>query len=641
MALTAQFHSFGPFFSSGALVTAPRLYHYIAGTTTLKNAWTDRAKTTTAAQPIVGDANGITSAYFDGLYKIVVKTSDDVTTLYTWDNLDLSVSSQPSWVNVKDYGAVGDGGGNDGPAIRDAINASKHVWFPPGTYRVTDASLASLTAASHSGTTLMGSGIEATILNFDNGSNDCIKADGTNSGAGQFNGFRISSMSLKSTNKTGGRMVAVSYAYKVLLDNLYLETWTGIEAYVTNNFDLMHVNIQSVTGGGSAPISYYGPAGQAPLNCYGLFWHAPSDGTYRSDALRAINFTVQASYSGADGILWDGAASTFDAFQCTVLECDYGLRVRNTGASGTNYPQFGEFHNFNVDGAMTQGVRIEAGQGFRFIGCNLSNTSGSVGQGNADTNALFVTHDEPNSYTRNLVFEGCTISNCRQDTANIAARNVRMHGCAIYDGSKQAANTYNGITVAAEAEDVLISANGVGLYGANNQYKYAVEIKDTTVRIVVANNQTYGYQTKAVLWGNNDSSSICQSNSGDGTLTSQDLVPFVNPQSQTVTGNFTATAAQYVNGTLLLSGTPGAFNMTTPTAALIVAAIMSPSPGKGIPLYCMNATNGTMTMLAGAGVTLGGILSGGNFTMATATYRQFIVRVDDVRAGSEAVSIYG
>lgn len=88
MGSTAQFKFFGPFFSAGALAAAPKLYHYVAGTTTLKDAWTDRAKTVTAAQPIVGDANGIISAYFDGLYKLVVKDSNDVT-LYTWDNVDL------------------------------------------------------------------------------------------------------------------------------------------------------------------------------------------------------------------------------------------------------------------------------------------------------------------------------------------------------------------------------------------------------------------------------------------------------------------------------------------------------------------------------------------------------------------------
>ena len=91
MATTAVFITFGPFFSSGALIGAPHVFHYLAGTTTLKDAYTDRAKTTTAAQPLVGDAGGVASAFFDGLYKIVVKSTDETLTYYTWDNVDLTV----------------------------------------------------------------------------------------------------------------------------------------------------------------------------------------------------------------------------------------------------------------------------------------------------------------------------------------------------------------------------------------------------------------------------------------------------------------------------------------------------------------------------------------------------------------------
>lgn len=97
MAITGQFREFGPFYSAGALVSSPRIWHYIAGTSTLLNAYTDRAKTTTAAQPLVGDANGVASAYFDGLYKIVVKKSDDATVLFTWDNFSvLEATSTPA-----------------------------------------------------------------------------------------------------------------------------------------------------------------------------------------------------------------------------------------------------------------------------------------------------------------------------------------------------------------------------------------------------------------------------------------------------------------------------------------------------------------------------------------------------------------
>ena len=94
MATKAQFRSFGPFFNAGSLVTSPHIYHYVVGTTTLKDGYTDRDKGSTIAQPLVGDSNGLAGAWFDGLYKFVVKTSDDATTLATWDGVDVTVDEQ-------------------------------------------------------------------------------------------------------------------------------------------------------------------------------------------------------------------------------------------------------------------------------------------------------------------------------------------------------------------------------------------------------------------------------------------------------------------------------------------------------------------------------------------------------------------
>lgn len=82
----ALFVQLGPFFSGGALVTAPKLYHYNAGLLTDKDIWSDRGETTPLAQPFIGDANGILNFFGDGLYKFVIKDSED-NTLYTLDNV--------------------------------------------------------------------------------------------------------------------------------------------------------------------------------------------------------------------------------------------------------------------------------------------------------------------------------------------------------------------------------------------------------------------------------------------------------------------------------------------------------------------------------------------------------------------------
>lgn len=118
MSSRAQFHSFGPFWYNGALVTAPRLFHYQAGTGTLKNAWVDQGKVTTAAQPIVGDANGIVSGFFSGLYKIVVTLSDAVTVVATWDDFDITqVQHRLEEELLWNPGNLVDGAGETSPPI--------------------------------------------------------------------------------------------------------------------------------------------------------------------------------------------------------------------------------------------------------------------------------------------------------------------------------------------------------------------------------------------------------------------------------------------------------------------------------------------------------------------------------------------
>ena len=84
MASFGQFETLGPL--TNAIGGGWKLYHYVAGTTDLKNLWSDRSKSTTVAQPLVADANGVMSFYADGLYDFVVYDSNDVL-LYTWDNV--------------------------------------------------------------------------------------------------------------------------------------------------------------------------------------------------------------------------------------------------------------------------------------------------------------------------------------------------------------------------------------------------------------------------------------------------------------------------------------------------------------------------------------------------------------------------
>ena len=88
--MTAQRIQLGPFFDQGAICPAAQLEHYDAGTSTLKNIWSDAAQTTTLAQPFISDANGIFNFFADGNYKLIIKKADGqvLLTLDNWKIID-------------------------------------------------------------------------------------------------------------------------------------------------------------------------------------------------------------------------------------------------------------------------------------------------------------------------------------------------------------------------------------------------------------------------------------------------------------------------------------------------------------------------------------------------------------------------
>jgi parallel beta-helix repeat protein len=82
-----------------------------------------------------------------------------------------SATQPPNSINVKDYGAKGDGTTDDQAAIQSAINAGqasgKTVWFPPGTYNHSNV-------LNANGVNIQGSG-SGTVLNATNPSEEAIK----------------------------------------------------------------------------------------------------------------------------------------------------------------------------------------------------------------------------------------------------------------------------------------------------------------------------------------------------------------------------------------------------------------------------------------------------------------------------------
>ena len=87
--------------TSGQPLAAGRVYTYVAGTTTSKDTYTTYTQSAAQANPIILDSNGRALVFAQGLYKFVVKDSDDVT-VYTYDGLNYSYlgdweTYNPTW----------------------------------------------------------------------------------------------------------------------------------------------------------------------------------------------------------------------------------------------------------------------------------------------------------------------------------------------------------------------------------------------------------------------------------------------------------------------------------------------------------------------------------------------------------------
>lgn len=85
------------------------------------------------------------------------------------------VLHQMSIINVKDFGATGDGTTDDTAAIQDAINSVElsggTIYLPKGIYKISD------TLELLNGVTLLGDGEESTFINMTNGDVHAIHAD--------------------------------------------------------------------------------------------------------------------------------------------------------------------------------------------------------------------------------------------------------------------------------------------------------------------------------------------------------------------------------------------------------------------------------------------------------------------------------
>jgi len=215
-------------------------------------------------------------------------------------------------------------------------------------------------------------------------------------------------------------------------------------------------------------------------------------------------------------------------------------------------------------------------------------------------------------------------------------------GCQFQDGGKATSGTYNGLTLGANCDDIIVSGCWFSLHGAVNNYKYGIQVASGSNRILVNGNTIYHAQTKAINWLNTDSNSRCKNNGDTNTLRS-DHDSYILPIGKDFTsGNVTLSGVETLCTVLTASNVGVARDCTTASAANIVTALQNPCLGTGIPLTVINTGGATLTLVAGSGVTANGNTSAaGKFEITTLQTRHFWFRVTNLGSGTETLDIYG
>jgi hypothetical protein len=382
--------------------------------------------------------------------------------------IDLKASVATSTVgtfNVLAYGAKGDGSTNDTVAIQAAIDAAGVsggvVRFPQGNYLVT-----STLTLSHHGVSLEGDGIRTSYITCQTGSSDCIALTPSGGADGaQILGINFRGLDVLGGYMTGGNCLNLTGAVAMTITNVLLDgCYNGLYAIHINGVTMTNGNIANVRG------------------AYAIKFD--DDLAARGDVLAIYDSSINCGWSGAEGIVWDGASYTLRIGGLAILQCSNGIHVMNSRGSSIA-PESLFADDLEIDGASSHAMLIDGGIMFQITNSALSNTGGGPGANDGDT--IVCNADAAHSVTRGLFISNTRIGNSHQRAAYIDCKDVHISGSTFDDASKSGVNSYPVVELGPHASDVQISGGSIGvLYGDALNPSYGVKIDSGADRITLS-----------------------------------------------------------------------------------------------------------------------------------------------------------
>lgn len=382
-------------------------------------------------------------------------------TVHSW------IESQ--FLNVKDFGAKGDGTTDDAAAIQAAVNAitaGGTLFFPAGTYKIST----SINVTSN-GVRLLGAGRMGTKILPTATSIDAFHFGGGNVGSGPFRSG-IESMQISSARK--GVWFDKGSTSCVARDLYIVNCAIGIQNngdYTVNpRNDNIITSIQRVEVENFSQYGFY-------------FYHC-------GDAYISECQTTGSNLAGKSMVVESGCTAIYGS-RCNFLSSATGIEINDTVGISPNPGSF----------------RTQPGQ--MFFSDVLGDTCTNYGWNIANAYQVTLTDCWGGGSTNGVGFaigasskeitlQGCRALGNSQHGITVGANangRVKIVGCHCYGNGYATSNTYDGINVAVGAGNFLIESNqcyndtGMGL-GAYQRYGIRLE-SGATDKFVVSGNVCY------------------------------------------------------------------------------------------------------------------------------------------------------
>lgn len=251
-------------------------------------------------------------------------------------------------VNVKDFGAVGDGVADDTAAIQAAINAGANIYFPNGIYIVSDNDSDTVAIKiTKNNINLFGAGINSTILKLKANQNaHTISTDG-------FNFIQISDISIDGnrSNQTGsGHGIRVASCNSLHINNLEIKETAGygigLQSGTLKNIFISNVEIKNTSLDG---IDFKNTNN--------------NNSNLILDNISISNYGLNTSFSNQTGMDIRGPATITNIHVSSMPNDGVGIRFRNgetsdpTGLGGHN-SSLSNFIIYGSNGVSQIGISI-------------------------------------------------------------------------------------------------------------------------------------------------------------------------------------------------------------------------------------------------------------------------------------------